>query len=263
MPPSRYLAKWWEWTNCASYVIKFGKRPPGMKRSCTQENAPMNNWFTLSAHLRAPTGIDQHRYGWAAGVVAQHVADRINRSFAGPSWLRQRFPARSYVRVHLLPHNTASIGVEYLRKKNHGGSKELLCGLKIPLAWLTDRSDGLVGLREFQAALHALRAIGDHFGIGMPAAVSGDTDHGDPELQNPFVEQTRSPLRYADSAVRMERLASSMRPNQLLIAAKEPMPTLASDQRQSIVGVLGSVAERHLLGPADAKVAAWIVQTQP
>jgi hypothetical protein len=37
------------------------------------------------------------------------------------------------------------------------GPKELPCGLRIPSVWFADRSDGLLGLRDFRAVLHALR----------------------------------------------------------------------------------------------------------
>ena len=223
----------------------------------------MNYWFTLSAQSKAPTGIDTVRYSWATGVVARHVEDRVNRCFAGVAWLKQRFPAHSDVRVSLMPHNDAAVSVEYLRRKNYGGPKQLHCGLRIPSVWFADRSDALIGLREFQAVLHALRAIGDHYGIGLPAAASTDSDRGKPELQNPFVARPPEPSRYADSTIAVEHLAGSMHPDQLVIAAKEPMPTRAGDQRQILAEALGAVVERHALGPADAEVAAWIIQTRP
>jgi hypothetical protein len=234
----------------------------GHEASLRLGGVQVNFWFTLSAYGKAPAGTDTDRYDWAISVVARHVNDRVNRCFAGAAWLKQRFPARSYVRVHLMPRDDASVSVEYLRKKNWGGPKELLCGLRIPSVWFADRSDALMGLREFQAVLHALRAIGDRYGIGLPAAIGREADRGKPELHNPFVARPPEPLRYADSAVELEHLAGSMHPDQLLIAAKEPMPATAGDQRQTIAEALGPVVNRRSLGPADAEVAAWIIRTR-
>lgn len=179
----------------------------------------MSFWISLSASLTMPVGVDPVAYGQAL-VVAHSVEDRLNRCFAGAAWLKQRFPARSSVRVHLLPRSDTAVSVEYLRKKNYGGPKEIRCGLRLPSSWFSNPpvGDGLTGLRLFQAVQHALHAIGDQYGIGAPAAVGPNADRGRPELGNPFRPPPSGPSRYAAAALELQRLALSTQPDQLVLA---------------------------------------------
>ncbi|MGW4945030.1 hypothetical protein ACWEOZ_25955 [Actinoplanes sp. NPDC004185] len=185
----------------------------------------MSFWISLSASLTMPAGVGRVAYGQAL-VVAHSVEDRFNRCFAGAAWLKQRFPARSSVRVHLLPRDDTVVSAEYLRKKNYGGPKEIQCGLRLPSSWFQDPpvGDGLTGLRLFQAVQHALHAIGDRYGIGTPAAVGPHADRGRPALVDPFRRPPSGPSRYAAAALELQRLAHSTPPDQLILVAKEPRP---------------------------------------
>jgi hypothetical protein len=222
----------------------------------------MNFWISLSASHTTPTGVDPVAYQRAI-VVAHSVEDRLNRCFAGAAWLKQRFPARSSVRVHLLPHDDTAVSVEYLRKKNYGGPKELRCGLRIPASWCSDPpvGDGLTGLRLFQAVQHALHAIGDQYGIGAPAAVGPKADRGRPELEDPFRPRPSRPSRYAAAALELQRLTHSTRPDQLVLVAKEPPSATVAKRHQAVIEALGTVVARHTVAMPDGEVKAWVIHT--
>ncbi|GAA3347027.1 hypothetical protein GCM10020358_60260 [Amorphoplanes nipponensis] len=220
----------------------------------------MNSWIFLSASLTTPAGVGRVAYGQAM-VVAHSVEDRVNRSFAGAAWLRQRFPARSCVQVQLLPRDDTVVGVEYVRKKNYGGPKEIRCGLRLPAAWFADPpiGDGLTGLRLFQAVQHALHAIGDQYGIGVPAAVGPAADRGRPELENPFRPPPSGPSRYAAAALELQRLAHSTRPDQMVLVAKEPPSAAVAEQHRAVIEALGTVVARHTVATPDGEAEAWTI----
>ncbi|GGQ83760.1 hypothetical protein [Couchioplanes azureus] len=222
----------------------------------------MSSWIFLSASHRMPTGVDPLAYWRATVVVAESVEDRLNRCFAGAAWLKQRFPARSAVMVHLLPHDDTSVSVEYLRKKNCGGPKEIRCGLRIPSSWFSDPhvGDGLTGLRLFQAVQQALHAIGEEYGIGTPAAVGPSAGRSRPELEDPFRPRPSGPSRYAAAAVHLQRLAHSTDPDQLLLVAKEPLSGIVTRQHQTVLDALGAVGARHTVATPDGEVTAWTIR---
>ncbi len=220
----------------------------------------MSSWIFLSASHTMPAGVDRVAYGQVL-VVAHSVEDRLNRCFAGAAWLKQRFPARSAVRVHLLPHDGTAVSVEYLRKKNYGGPKEIRCGLRLPSFWFCDPpvGDGLTGLRLFQAVQHALHAIGDHYGIGTSAAAGPHADRGRPELGNPFRPPPSGPSRYAAAALELQRLAHSTQPDQLVLVAKAAPSATVAKQHQAVIEALGTVVARHTVAAAEGEVQAWII----
>jgi hypothetical protein len=212
----------------------------------------------------APTGVDSLLYMNLVGVSNQ-VADRVTRCFAGSAWLRRRFPARSYVQVHLLPRNDASVDVEYLRthswSEDGAGPQEIQCGLRIPMAWLAEPGAALLGLRVFQAVLHALHAIGNHYGIGTPTAIGPNADRGNPEVSDPFSPPPPAPS-YTDINAHLERLTASLKPEQLLLAVKEPTSSTIAGQCRNVSEALGSIIEQHTLTTPNAKATAWLIQTR-
>jgi hypothetical protein len=225
----------------------------------------MTFWLDLSAPLRAPAGVDPFLYEQMI-AVSNKVADRVTRCFAGPAWLKRRFHARSYVRLHLLLTDDASVSVEHLKTKSWipggGGPLEIRCGLRIPTAWLAERGDGLLGLRLFQAVLHALHAVGDHHDIGgAPAPVGPGADRSTPEVWDPF-HPPPPPPTYADINTHLERLTATLHPDQLLLAAKEPMSSTVAKQCQDACEALGAVIDQQTLTAPDAKATAWIIQTR-
>jgi hypothetical protein len=223
----------------------------------------MTDWLDLSARLTVPTGIDPARY-LRIHAVEHHVADRITRCFAGAAWLSRRFPARSSVRVDLLTHDDASVGVEHLKPKSwgggHGGPKQIRCRLRIPASWPAQPGDALLGLRMFQGVLHALHLIGERYGIGTPAAIGPRGGHGDPELWNPF-RPPPPPPSYADINAHLERLAASLQPEQLLLAVQGPTSSTVARQCRNVRAALGAEVDQHILTAPDAKATAWTIQT--
>jgi hypothetical protein len=221
-------------------------------------------WITLTLkRFKPPPGIDPDPQGRAIDVVS-HVQDRIAPCFAGAAWLKRRFPARSYLNILLLPQNDdASVSVEYLKTKGwgmgNGGPREIRCGLRIPAVWFTEAGHGLVGLRLFQAVLHALNVVGDHYGIGRPAARIPKPDP-DFELWDPFGPPPPRGLPYAEINAHLERLTVSIGPDQLVLAVKEPASSTITDQCRNVHEALGLIVERHTLTAPDAKATAWIIQ---
>jgi hypothetical protein len=223
----------------------------------------MSFWIALSAPFAAPAGVDPHRYQRVATAVASHVADRVTLCYAGSAWLKRRFPARSYVQVHLLAHNDASVSVHYLKTKSWGdpdGPQEIQCGLRIPTSWFAEAGDGLAGLRLFQATLHAVNAVGDHYDIGRPAAAAAKPGRGDLSLWDPFRPLEPGPSAYADIDAHLERLAASINPDQLLLAVKEPTSPTVTRQCRSMGAALGAIADQHALTSPKAEATAWTIQ---
>ena len=213
--------------------------------------------------FEAPAGVDPDSY-WRMADAGNRVADRVTRCFAGSAWLRRRFPARSYVQVFLLTTDAASAGVEYLTTESGPGGGDgpqgISCGLQIPTAWMAAPGDGLLGLRMFQAVLHALRAIGERYDIGMPSAVGPGADRGEPDVWDPFGPPPRQPS-YADINAHLDRLTRSLRPDQLLLAAKEPVPATVARQCRTVCEALGTVVDQHTLTAPDTKATAWTIHT--
>ncbi|MEV6599879.1 hypothetical protein AB0M36_23935 [Actinoplanes sp. NPDC051346] len=222
----------------------------------------MTFWLDPYTRFKSLTGVDPVLYERMRSVSTE-VAERVTRCFAGSAWLRRRFPARSYVNMRLLPGSDATVGVELLKTKGGGGPngpKAIRCDLRIPASWLAEPGDGLLGLRLFQAMLHALHAIGEHYVIGMPAAVGPGADRGDPEVWDPF-DPPPPPLSYADINAHLERLAASLSPNHLLLAVKEPTSAAVVRQCREVSEALGTVVDQHTLSAPNAKATAWTIQT--
>ncbi|HEX8344957.1 MAG TPA: hypothetical protein VF657_09460, partial [Actinoplanes sp.] len=158
---------------------------------------------------KAPAGVDPVLFRQM--FTASHmVADRVTRCFAGSAWLRRRFPAGSFLQVYLLTTDDASVGVEILTTESgpdrDNGPQGIHCNVRIPMSWLAERADALLGLRLFQVVLHVLHVIGEHYGIGMPAAIGPGADRGDPKVWDPFGPPPALPS-YADINAHLERLA--------------------------------------------------------
>ena len=224
----------------------------------------MTFWLTLYARLKEQKGVDPVHFNQMLAVF-NDVADRVTRCFAGEAWLRRRFHARSYVQVRLLATDDASVSVEHLKTKGYGGGtdgpREIRCVLRIPTSWLAERGDGLLGLRLFQAVLHALHAVGDRYGIGTPAAVGPGSDRGNPEVWDPFRPPPPLPS-YADINAHLERLAASLHPEQLLLAVQGPTSSTVAGQCRSVSEALGAVVDQHTLTAPNVKATAWIIQTR-
>jgi hypothetical protein len=222
----------------------------------------MTDWFHLSAPPKAPTGVDPV-LRWRLIGAANRVADRVTRCYAGSAWLKRRFPSRSSVHVHLLPTGNAPVSVQRLnifRWGDNDGPIEIGCGLRIPMPWLTDPGDALLGLRLFQAVLHALHAVGDHYDIGRLAAIGPNADHDKPEVFDPFRPRP-APHSYADLNARLNRLAAALGPEQLLLAVKEPMSSTVAGRCRDVREALGTVVDQHTLTAPNVKATAWIIQT--
>jgi hypothetical protein len=211
---------------------------------------------------KPPPGVDPGRYHHMISVGAD-VARRVTRCFAGASWLRRAFPARSFVQLHMLTSNDASITVEYLLMESESDSatapRGIHCGLRIPTSWIMEPGDALLGLRLFQAVLQALQAIGEHHNIGMPAAIGPDADRGNPPVWDPF----RPPLGlppYAEIKAGLERRAASLHPDQLLLIVKQPVSSTVYGQCQDVGEALGAVVDQYTLTAPRIKVTAWIIQ---
>ena len=222
----------------------------------------MSFWIASSAPFTAPPGVDPVRYQRVVTAVASQVEYRVAPCYAGSAWLKRRFPARSYVQVHLLAHNDAAVSVEYLKTKSwtdSDGPQEIRCGLRIPTVWFAEPGDGLIGLRLFQAVLHALNVVGDHYGIGRPRAVNPkpDPDFG---LRDPFLPPPLDTFPYAEINAHLDRLATSIGPDHLVLAVKEPTSTTITDQCRSVHEALGMIVERHTLAAPEAEATAWTIQ---
>jgi hypothetical protein len=210
--------------------------------------------------FEAPEGVDPDSY-WHMLDVGSRVTDRVTRCFAGSAWLRRRFPARSYVQLFASTTDDASVSVEYFRTESgpdgDDGPQGIYCGLQIPTSWMATAGDGLLGLRMFQAVLHALHAIGKRYDIGMPAAARPRADR---EMWDPFGPPPPQPS-YADINGHLQRLAASLRRDQLLLTVKEPASATTARQCRTVCEALGTVVDQHTLTTPDAKAAAWTIQT--
>ncbi|MEU8664173.1 hypothetical protein, partial [Actinoplanes philippinensis] len=133
------------------------------------------------------------------------------------------------------------------------GPKTIRCDLRIPADWLAEPGDGLLGLRLFQAMLYALRAIGDHYDIGGPAAAGPG---GGAAAWDPFGPPPPPPS-YADVNAHLEHLATSLRPDQLLLVVKEPTTATVARRCRDVRQALGTVVGEHTL---HRKATAWTIQ---
>jgi hypothetical protein len=221
-------------------------------------------WLFLHASHKAWKRVDPALFGRMV-ALGNVVGDRVTLGFAGSAWLKRRFHPRSTLQVHLLPTDEATSGVEVMKAKTWGegpgGPKQLRCGLRIPTSWLVDAGDGLAGLRLFRAMLDALHTVGDHYGIGAPAAVTPRSVPGDYEVWDPF----RPPppeSSYADINTHLDRLVDSLRPDQVLLAIKEPTSPAVAGQVRAVSEALGTVVDQQTLTTPDVKATAWIIQTR-
>ncbi|UQU66840.1 hypothetical protein COUCH_11465 [Couchioplanes caeruleus] len=224
----------------------------------------MTFWLDPYTRFKSLTGVDPVLYE-RMRFVSTEVTERVTRCFAGQAWLRRRFPARSYVNMRLLPHGDATVGVELVKTETRGGGgpsgpKTIRCDLRIPTSWLAEPGDGLLSLRLFQAMLHALHVIGEHYDIGTPAVVGSGGNRGDSEVWDPFGPPPPPPS-YAHINAHLERLAASLSPDQLLLVVKEPTSATIARQCHNVRQALGAVVDQHTLTAPDAKATAWTIQT--
>jgi hypothetical protein len=230
----------------------------------------MSFWLDLSHFsFEVPEGLDAQECSRRASIFATEVVDRVTRCFAGSAWLRQRFPARSYVQVRLQAHDKAAVSVEHLTIVNFPeegatGPQEISCDLRVPTAWFTDPGHGLIGLRFFQAVLYAFHTIGERYDIGIPAAIGPTSDRGNPEVRDRFRPPAPpAPPQYAEINTHLERLAAELQPEQLLVAVKEPVPPAVARQCRAVQEALGEVVDQHTLTGPGVKATAWTIQTRP
>jgi hypothetical protein len=222
----------------------------------------MTFWLDPYTRFKSLTGVDPVLYERMSSISTE-VAERVTRCFAGQAWLRRRFPARSYVNLRLLPHSDTTVGVELVKIRRGGGPsgpKTIRCDLRIPTSWLAEPGDGLLGLRLFQAMLHALNVIGEHYDIGTPAAVGPGRHRGDPEVRDPFGPPPPPPS-YAHIDAHLKRLAASLSPDQVLLVVKEPTSAAIARQCRNVRQALGIVVDQHTLTAPHAKATAWTIQT--
>ncbi|UQU66861.1 hypothetical protein COUCH_11575 [Couchioplanes caeruleus] len=230
----------------------------------------MTFWFDVSSPTML-TGVDQQLFRRQAKVdwasygrmieASNHVSPRVSRCFAGSAWLRRRFPARSHVTLFFVLSDDTSVSVTYLTTISTPDDDDSPQGiywvLNLPTAWLAEPGDGLLGLRLFEAVLDALRVIGEHYGIGMPAAAGSGADRGD--VWDPFGPPPRP--SYADINTALERLTASLPPEQLLLVAKEPVTATVARQCRIVREALGTVINELTLTGPNTKGTAWTIQT--
>ncbi|WP_433796201.1 hypothetical protein [Actinoplanes sp. CA-252034] len=219
----------------------------------------MTFWLDPYTRFKSLTGVDPVLYERMSSVSTE-VAERVTRCFAGQAWLRRRFPAHSHVNMRLLPQSDTAAGVELVKTRRGAGPKTIRCDLRIPISWLAEPGDGLLSLRLFQAMLHALHVIGERYDIGAPAAVGPGGHRGDPGVRDPFGPPPPPPS-YADINAHLTRLATSLGPDQLVLAVKEPTSATVARQCRNVRQALGTVVDQHTLIAPHAKATAWTIQT--
>jgi hypothetical protein len=226
----------------------------------------MSFWiFVSSRAARRGSGVDAKRY-LNIHDLASYANTALERGFGpGSTWLKQRFPAKSFVAIYVRAHGDTTVKVEKPRLKSDGGGpgdpKEISCSVNLPAVWFDAPGDGLLAVRVFRAVLLALRAVGEHYEIGPPPLRSGRADPGKPELRSLFSPPQVGPSPFRAAAASLQSLADAAEPHQLLLAAREPATRSVRARRNAVVTALGSVQAEHVLPVLDeGDVRVWVIR---
>jgi hypothetical protein len=181
--------------------------------------------------------------GWCVGAAA---------------WLKPRFPAGCLVNVQFQPYEGDELLIEKPRSRNHGGVKEIICPVGVPVRWFAGGGHAVPAIRLLRAVLQVLDVVGKNFGVGppqlgsrAPGGKSAPTDPFRPPAPSP------SPSPYAAAGAELDRMARATEPGQILVA----VPGQAGKGQAKMLSALGDVdAESVLDGPGRKKVRVWTVR---
>lgn len=219
----------------------------------------MSFWLSVSAKKpKRHLGINATRYN-AVHDLASATNDMIARAFDGVSWLRQRFPAKSYVDLRVECQD--KICVTDIRTKSFGGPKAIICTVGVPVAWFDDPGDGLLAVRLLRAELLALSAIAERYELGTVSLRTREKDPQKPELVNPFVARPTRGQAHLSAAAAVEKLTQEAHFDEFVVAAVEPAPPAVRSRRQAVVQQLGTpLAEKALQVSQDEGVRVWLIR---
>lgn len=222
----------------------------------------MTSWLSVS--VRNPgrdLEIDTEQYDRCAIELTSFINDAVERGFAGGAWLKQRFPARSLVWIHLYVHGEGSVTVNRPSTKNYGGPKRIQCRAGVPASWFSGSGDVVLMFRLFRAVLQVLDTLGAHYEIGPPGVRSPKTDPGKPKLLDPFSPEPVRPSPYEAVAGKVQDIADRADPQQLIVVAHGPAPRRQQQRWQEVAQALGTPeTEQVLTGPEHGEVHVWTIR---
>jgi hypothetical protein len=180
----------------------------------------------------------------------------ISRCVAAAAWLKPKFSAGCVVLVQFRPYQGDELLIEKPRSKNHGGVKEIICTVGVPVGWFAAGGHGVPAIRILRAVLQTLALVGKNFGIGVPPFRSRAAG-GESAPADPFQTAAAGPSPYAEAGAELDRMARAAEPEQLILAAVDR----AGKRRADIVKALGTAeAETILAGPGKVEVRVWTIR---
>jgi len=190
--------------------------------------------------------------------LTDKVDTAIGRCVAAAAWLKPTFPAGCVVNVQFQPYEGDELLIEKPRSRNHGGAKEIICSVGVPVRWFAGGGHGVPAIRLLRAVLQVLALVGKNFGLGPPQLRSRAAA-GQSAPIDPFRPPTAAPSPYAAAAAELDRMARAAEPGQFLVA----VPGRAGKVHAKIVSALGAVeAESVLDGAGRKKVRVWTVRAR-
>jgi hypothetical protein len=184
------------------------------------------------------------------------VDTAIGWCVATAAWLKPKFPAGCLVNVQFQPYDGDELLIEKPRSRNHGGVKEIICPVGVPVRWFAGGGHGVPAIRLLRAVLQVLGVVGKNFGVGPPQLRSR-APGGKSAPTDPFRPPTAAPSPYAAAGAELDRMTRATGPGQLLVAT----PGQASKGPAKILSALGDVdAESVLDGTGRKKVGVWTVR---
>lgn len=224
----------------------------------------MKSWLSVSAHDPGrDSGVDVERYSRCVHDLVAYINDAVERSFAGSTWLKQRFPAKSYVRIDVRVNSGETVNVDKLRTKTYGGPKEIICPVSVPAVWFDVPGDGLLAIRLFRAVLLALDSIGECYEIGSPPLRATKADPGKPDLMDPFSPRLAQPSPYGEAACSLQEIADRAEPHQLVLAGHGLASRFVRARQEAVGQALGMVEAEHVLpAPGEGGVRVWVIRQE-